>query len=765
MKFRLLEAEILTYQGRRPDVLALLDSHSVSFPATGDLAIKRDLLLGLAHAGLGQTQQSDRELREARILSDASNSVLNGEVLQAEAKIQLSRNYLPEATDLYQESLRAAQEHGQSFLEISDLLNLGYVALEMEHYDEAVALFNKTASFASPIQVRPAIEAAQGNAGVAYFYLGDYEKALSSFQQAEQEAKEIGITSGQVDWLWDEGRAYFKLGNPEEAERCFEESLKAATAIHAPDEIAGINTQLGFLFYQQGRYDAAKTYSDAAMQAAHQSGDKSVEAEPRFLQALLVTRQPNAQDAEQLLLQLRRDTADSPSLSMEIEDTLANFYAGRQQPQQAEQWYLKSISTFETQRSSVSDEELKLPFYANGDSLYRDYADFLIASQKPDHALQLLDLGRARTLEEGLDPAKKNPRDLQDQALNPQAIARKLRGVILFYSLGPEKSHLWAVNTNSTRLFTLPKQADIDARVQRYQKSILRSSDPLREINEDGRSLYDILIAPAASMIPRDSRVFIIPNGSLNRLNFETLLTPGTDVPHYWIENVTVTNANSIRMLSKLSDNSNEDSEKGLLLIGNPVATSTEYENLPNAAAEISDIEAHFPPDRRTVFTQGDAVPAAYAASHPDRFSYIHFVAHGTASRLSPLDSAVILSATPQHPDRFKLYARDIVHYPLHARLVIISACYGSGLRAYAGEGLVGLSWAFLRAGSHNVIGALWEVNDASTPVLMDRLYAGLQSGMGPDEALRTAKLSLIHSGNIYRKPLYWAAFQLYSGS
>ena len=44
------------------------------------------------------------------------------------------------------------------------------------------------------------------------------------------------------------------------------------------------------------------------------------------------------------------------------------------------------------------------------------------------------------------------------------------------------------------------------------------------------------------------------------------------------------------------------------------------------------------------------------------------------------------------------------------------------------------------------MIGALWEVNDASTPLLMDRLYGELEAGSGPDAALRTAKLSLIHS-------------------
>jgi CHAT domain-containing protein len=100
----------------------------------------------------------------------------------------------------------------------------------------------------------------------------------------------------------------------------------------------------------------------------------------------------------------------------------------------------------------------------------------------------------------------------------------------------------------------------------------------------------------------------------------------------------------------------------------------------------------------------------------------------------------------------------------LHAELVTISACQGSGVRAYAGEGLVGLAWAFLRAGSKNVIGALWDVSDASTPELMEHLYGQLEEGQPPDAALRTAKLAMLHSRGVFRKPIYWGAFQLYAG-
>ena len=87
-----------------------------------------------------------------------------------------------------------------------------------------------------------------------------------------------------------------------------------------------------------------------------------------------------------------------------------------------------------------------------------------------------------------------------------------------------------------------------------------------------------------------------------------------------------------------------------------------------------------------------------------------------------------------------------------------------AGTRAYSGEGLVGLSWAFLRAGAHNVVAALWEVSDASTPQLMDRLYRELSQEQDPASALRAAKLSLLKSDSVFKKPFYWAPFQLYSG-
>jgi CHAT domain-containing protein len=201
-----------------------------------------------------------------------------------------------------------------------------------------------------------------------------------------------------------------------------------------------------------------------------------------------------------------------------------------------------------------------------------------------------------------------------------------------------------------------------------------------------------------------------------------------------------------------------------LLLFGDAVSPNSDYPELPKAESEMKQIQQHFTPQDETVFARERATAGSYLSSAPQQFAYIHFVAHGVASRTDPLDSAIILSRSTSAEDSFKLHARDIIQHPIHARLVTISACYGSGTRSYAGEGLVGLAWAFLRAGAHNVIGALWEVSDESTPRLMGSLYQGLEDGMPPSAALRQAKLSLLHSKGEFRKPFFWAPLQIYTG-
>jgi CHAT domain-containing protein len=239
-------------------------------------------------------------------------------------------------------------------------------------------------------------------------------------------------------------------------------------------------------------------------------------------------------------------------------------------------------------------------------------------------------------------------------------------------------------------------------------------------------------------------------------LNFETLVVPG-QTPRYWIEDVVLSSASSLQLLGR-GAGANAAAPK-MLIVGNPPPADAAFPPLKKAGEEIQRVQKQFA-GRATVLAGSRATPAEYVAAKPQAFDYVHFVAHGIASQARPLDSAVILG--PDKDRNYRLVARKIADTPLSARLVTISSCYGAGSATYAGEGLVGLAWAFLHAGADQVVAALWAVNDTAAPKLMEAMYAGLRGGKEPAVALRDAKLRLLRSRTAHQQPMFWAPFVVY---
>jgi CHAT domain-containing protein len=759
-RFRLLEAEILANQGLSQNVLSLLDSQLPESLAPGPLSVRKHMLEALAYSHIGQAEKADQNLQEAETLCRRSQCVEQGEVARIAGAVEAERNHADKAEHFFRESLQIAREQDDHFLEASDLLNLGVVAIGKEHFDESVQWSDQAQKLARVINARLTEEKALGNLGWAYYKMGDFDKSLDFFVAATKKSQELGVVIDQVEWLNNQGLVYFQTNRFPLAEKYYQQSLQLARKSQNKLQMIAALTALAFVSVKTKQVDQASRYEQEAYTLAHHGHDRSDELYASLVQAQLAAHSGDGKHAEQLFLEVGRDPQSDTSLRWEAQDNLAGLYESEHRMEAADKQYRQSLATLEAARSSLRHEEFQLPFLANATHLYDDYVHFLVEQGKTTEALRVADYSRAQTLMEGLGLLRNNS-GFRPTPVNAQQVARATGGTILFYWLGQGESYLWAVTPQQTALFRLPPESEIDALAQKYRKALTGPLDVLETGNPDGRQLYDMLVAPAKKLIAHNSQVLIIPDGSLNNLNFETLLVPKPTL-HYWIEDVTVTNANSLRLLAA-SARFRAPKTKNLLLIGDAVAPNREYGDLPNAAVEMKSIEDHFPAGERCVLARGQATAEAYLASKAERFSYIHFVAHGTASELSPLDSAIVLSKSSAD-DSFKLYAREIIQHPLHARLVIISSCYGEGARAYTGEGLVGLSWAFLRAGAHNVIGALWEVSDTSTPQLMDHLYSGLMRGESPAIALRNAQLDMLHSGGVFRKPYYWAPFQLYTG-
>ena len=757
-RFRLLQAEILVNQGRADAALAMLQPALPSILANGDPAIKKLILQAIALARLSHPDEAIRDLGQAEQLAALNHSALGGELARAQGVVAITRSQVGNAGSFFRTSLQIARQQGDRYLELSGLLNLGVVAMMEEHHDEAIEWLNHAREEARTLKVRLTEEKALGNLGLELYYMGDFEQSLALSQQAAEQAQGLDAVYDEVQWLDQIGLLHYRNGQLREAEEYYNKSLALARKIQNNEKIVSALTTLSLLAAKEGKFDQAQQLDRDAMARAGEN--RSWEPSLKYILGMISAGRGDTSSAENLFESVVNNPQSDSSLRWEAAGAQAWIGEAHRRPAEADRAFRRALGLFERARASIQAEDTKLPFSANASELYDSYVNFLIGQKRTLEALQQADFSRAQTLAEGLGVLTKASGSVA--TLNAQQIAQRAKATLLFYWLGPQHSYLWAISTNQVRMFVLPPSSEIDRLVQDYDAALRGPHDPIQSANAAGVRLFDLLVKPAQGVLAPGAKVVVIPDGSLNRLNFETLIVSEPTM-HYWIEDVTVSNASSLRLLAGAHRAST--AAPSLLLMGDAVSPDVRYPSLSNAAAEMESIRTHFQSGNTRVFSGAQATPTAYLGSSPGNFSYIHFVAHGTASRLSPLDSAIVLSKATAEEDSFKLYARDIIRHPLQADLVTISTCFGAGARAYTGEGLVGLSWAFLRAGAHSVIGALWEVSDTSTPQLMDRMYSELRKGNSPEMALRSAKLSLLHSDGVFRKPFYWAPFQLYTGA
>ena len=765
LRFRVEEAKIRLYRGQSSEAVQLLTDNATQKITDRDLAIDRLLILALANSRIGNKHQANESAAQAEALCEQAprKKKKEGEVWATDGILAIEENRLQDAQKLLRQSLENARAIHSQFLEARSLLGLTTVSLEQYHYEDALAESQAASVVANKIGAQQTLVIAQGNAGWAYYQTGDYARALASFNDATASASALGSTSDEEHWLITAGMSEARLGNLDAARQRFDHSLTLARSLKDVSEITYADQALSSLLLHSSHPESARAYIDEARNLARLTKDVSDVQLGNLLEAQLLAQQGKNPEAETLLVDVERSTKEFPTVLLETQHTLAQVCDRAGDHKHAELWFQRSIATYHSQRSELRTDDARLPFSQNGHDLYMDYVAYLVRNHRTDDALNVIDQGRAETLAEGLGSENKRS-SAPLQRISIKALARQSHAVVLVYAMSQKVSYLWASNGKESGFYLLPDRATILAAVANHRRAVLAARDLLAEQHPAARDLYQMLVQPAEHLIHHGDRVFIVAGG-INSLNFETLLTSGTS-SHYWIEDVTITHLASLHLYAlghrQRPSRDTTPGQNQLLVIGNPIYSGQQYTALPNAAAEVSNVAEHFPASERTVLTGADASPNAYIQSDPARFRYIHFVSHATASRLVPLDSAVILSSHGSQ-DSGKLYARDILSRPLHAELVTVSACQGSGVRGYAGEGLVGLAWAFLRAGSHNVIGALWDVSDTSTPELMGRLYDGIAADNPPDASLRAAKLEMLHSRGVFRKPIYWGAFQLYS--
>lgn len=757
IQLRLLQAEIMVRRGSDDEALALLARTPVE-DNQPEVTVRKLVTEADAHTDQLRFAQAGEKLSQARQICRQADFAFCAQTFRVQGVLAVLQGNFDEAHRSFLEGLTVAKAQQDKSLEARLLLDLGWNSLQTGHFDEAATWSKSAFGAATEIGAEDIAQMALGNLGWAYYQLGDDERALGLFLDAGNDAAKLGDTRAELKWIENAGAVYHDTGDPKRAEQSYLRALSLARQLGSREDIANALGDLAEISVENGNLNAASDYLNQLSSMAG-VGNNRTNASNALRKGMLAAARHEDQQAETIFRALQSNTTSPVMIRLDAGDELGKLLEAQGRTREAERVFRSTLDEFESARAELSSEDSRLPFSANATGIYEDYIDLLVKEGRSAEALAAADQSRARTLAQGLGVAEKV---FRRAALNPRQIAQKTGATLLFYWLGTDQSYLWAITPARIALIKLPARTEIVARVERYRKSLLDVEDAVVARDEDGQALYQLLVAPVAQVVKGDKPVMILADGALSKLNFETLLAPGQGKElHYLLEDATLLSAPSLAMLGAARPARKAD--RNLLLLGDPVSPNQDYPSLPLFGSEMTRIEMHFEPHDQAVFAGQRATAAAYLTSDPARYSYIHFVSHAVASRIDPLDSAIILSRGLAGEDSFKLYARDIMQHPIDARLVTISACYGSGTRSYAGEGLVGLSWAFLRAGAHSVIGALWEVSDESTPRLMDSLYQGIEKGQDPAPALRNAKLGLLHSQSKFRAPFYWAPFQIFT--
>ncbi|MEP7362320.1 MAG: CHAT domain-containing tetratricopeptide repeat protein [Acidobacteriota bacterium] len=190
------------------------------------------------------------------------------------------------------------------------------------------------------------------------------------------------------------------------------------------------------------------------------------------------------------------------------------------------------------------------------------------------------------------------------------------------------------------------------------------------------------------------------------------------------------------------------------------------FSRLRFSAREATAIAAITRPATRLLFTGFDASRAAALNARLSQFGILHFATHAILDERQPELSGIVLSLydRQRRPLNGTLRLNDIAQMRLASPLVVLSACETAIGKSLDGEGMIGLSRAFLAAGASGVIATLWQVDDSATAYLVRAFYNGiLRRGLTPAAALHAAQQA-VRAQTKWSHPYYWAGF-VYTGT
>jgi len=693
------------------------------------------------------------------------------------------------ALDYYQQALFIHREIGDRHGEGANLGNIGLIYDNFGQYQKALDYYQQALKIKREIGDRRGIGSSLSSVGIVYDNFGQYQKALDYHQQALSIDREIGDRRGEGADLSNIGMTYYKLSNYQKAKKHFQDALAIDIAIGS-----------GEIWFSQSHLASTE--------------------------AKLNQPEPAIQHYEQALDNLEKIRAGITAKEHKTSFMRGKLYVydeliallQSQHPKHPNKHYdRKAIETFERKQGRIFLEEMGQSGARRCTGLPND-----IIQQEQTLAHQWQKKSRSpqewKTLEKAQAKfetmlsqkhpkyyALKYPQPVDLTTLQNQVL-QKGEMVLVYAVLDSrveKKTILWVIGKKQFQMFTLPIDEDTLKEEVAQLRSYLSDSSFNQEFPQASLNLYQTLLPKAARQLLTDVDIlYIVPTGPLYGLPFGSLVTfyEARRKIQYLIEKYAISYLSSASLLKTLRDEKRKtqppepflafaDPEYPPCGVGNDKAETLAqlrtksylkwikggcFNRLAATADEVREIANLFKADHSKALYLGakasrSTVFALNEDNKLDDYRYVMFSVHGVIpNKINKIEQpALVLS----HPltDGYLTMA-DAFTLKLNADFVNLSAC-NTGCAGEScsenvrGEGIMGLTRAFMYAGTSRVAVTLWSVNLSSAKDLSIGLFTHLKAKKKMAYALREIKLKMIRgkaSNQKYMNPYHWAAFVVY---
>jgi len=730
-----------------------------------------------------------------------------------------------QALATYERALAAAEALGDRAGVANTLDNIGSAHRSLGEYAKALAALERALATAEAMGNAPVAAVTLGNIGAVHESLGDYAKALSAFERAFAALEALGDRVGAAHALGSMGNAYFLLGDSAKALSTHERALAELDALGSKVEAALLRCNIGVVHESLGDHAKALALMERALVELEALGNQAGAA--RTLCSMAAVRDSVGELAKAIELlerakrvaeslgadelrvavlrglsrtQLRQGDAgravESAHQAVSLLKTLVGGL-GEEQGSTARGAYTSLFSTGLSAAARAGDVAEAAYFLERGragtllESLGARSA--LHATLLPDDlrdadaearagearalaasatALDGGDLAASRARAEELKAARARVLDVAEriqreakraarivypETLPVDDIQRTLVAgdALVLYGLAEKDAaaHALVLTKSEARIVDLGTSSDIVADAEAFDATD-PDTDPAPALDR----LRERLAKPLA-LAASTRRVLVSPEGPLSYVPFAALL-PDLDVAY---EPSGTTYGVLLEEKEKHGEN--------VLALGDPDYTGSSggaqrifhdgrpLSPLPATRVEVERIGTTTLLGRAA---SEDGLRSALTASR--RWRAVHFACHGLVNPDRPTLSSLALTPGAR-ADGF-LTALEVLRMEIPSDLVVLSACETGKGKIVGGEGIVGLTRAFMYAGAPRVICSLWKVDDEATRALMVKFYElwspkDGKPGLPTAEALRKAQ-EFVKSQEKWKHPYYWAAWVLW---